>query len=396
MNKKKYQIIIFVYQNLTKYLYKKFAIQYLEKNGEKIKFLNILKLVNKKVYYEYKNEKKLKSRIFKNIESYSELFNEIKQGKSRILFFNAAGNNNFAMLIINIYLKIKQAYGFKIISGGTLIEEKKLKVHEQLKKLRYFKFNSVLNFFKRKFVLFLNSFFQPKLKFQIVGSPKIFDPLCKISIKSHSYEYLGFLEKKKHNKKENYFLFIDQARDHTFDHKINFGKNVFINKENYYKSLSQLFSIIEKTHKTKVVIASHHRRLGKFPYLNKRKIIKNKTLELILKARGVITHDSLATRYAIFANKPIIFIFNNDLKNSRPEKTKTIKGISKILGSICLNLDLPKKKITKIIFSSKNLKIDKKKYENYIKRYLVFPDKIQKLNPYILLTKKYNQYVEQN
>ena len=66
MNKKKYQIIIFVYQNLTKYLYKKFAIQYLEKNGEKIKFLNILKLVNKKVYYEYKNEKKLKSRIFKN------------------------------------------------------------------------------------------------------------------------------------------------------------------------------------------------------------------------------------------------------------------------------------------------------------------------------------------
>ena len=51
-----------------------------------------------------------------------------------------------------------------------------------------------------------------------------------------------------------------------------------------------------------------------FPYLKKRKIIKNKTLELILKARGVITHDSLATRYAIFANKPIIFIFNNDLK----------------------------------------------------------------------------------
>ena len=191
-------------------------------------------------------------------------------------------------------------------------------------------------------------------------------------------------------------MFIDQARDHTFDHKINFGKNFFINKENYYKSLSQLFSIIEKTHKTKVVIASHHRRLGMFPYLNKRKIIKNKTLELILKARGVITHDSLATRYAIFANKPIIFIFKNDLKNSRPEKTKTIKGISKLLGSICLNLDLPKKKITKIIFSSKNLKIDKKKYENYIKRYLVFPDKIQKLNPYILLTKKYNQYVERN
>ncbi|MCU7694602.1 hypothetical protein ACFSPU_08065 [Haoranjiania flava] len=111
----------------------------------------------------------------------------------------------------------------------------------------------------------------------------------------------------------------------------------------YYEALNALFGKIEKHTGLPVVIASH----PKANYNNEfgaRQCIKHKTAELVIHSSSVLTHGSLSISFALFAKKPITFIYSERLFNVNYFLREFLNGVnnaSERLGAEKINMDDP-------------------------------------------------------
>ena len=230
----------------------------------------------------------------------------------------------------------------------------------------------------------INYLFSPKL-FKVISTSPIFDKYYKNLnfdyIKSNSFEYLEYCKYDNQKKNENYFVFLDQEQEFNFDHKINYGFKPYININNYFENLNCFFDFFEKKFKTQIIIAASPRREKKFVNKSNRKVYKNLTPKLVSRCRGVITHDSISISYAILNKKPLIFLYNNDMKK-KLIKIKGIQALSNYLDAIIINLD---KKNFDLQF--KNFReginfVNRAKYNNFIKSKLIHINHNKKIYPY--------------
>lgn len=160
-----------------------------------------------------------------------------------------------------------------------------------------------------------------------------------------------------------YVVFLDQYIPYHNDNVLNGQK--MVNPEEYYQSLNRCFSLIEKQYRIPVVIAAHP-AAAKYKEINPfegRKIIFNKTAELVKYSDLVLAHFTTAINYVVLNEKRMILITSNAIKEVRPSVEYQINNIASILGAPCINQDEVTQK--DIILEQVNLQ----KYEDYKYRY---------------------------
>lgn len=353
----KIKIILIVDQPITKWLIERFGINYYEKNKINYECWNLTSFKNKKLYSIYQDYIKSENIIY--FDSYKNILNRINNLEDNIYYINYNIKKYFIFdLIIQRILRFKKY--------------KKLYVTNTLYPYKKYKFN-ILDIIKFQFYI--------KLLYKIIN--KIYDSISvgsdyfficnqdKINSLSNYFsinclvynDYLKYLNKKKNLKTENYYVFIDQMYVDHPDWIIS-KKNFKIDPDEYYKKINLFFDKIKAKFNANIVIALHPRRYAKIKELINYKQISNKTLDLISNCNGVLTHDSTSIQYAVLFKKPIYFIVNKNILNSK--RLVNIKYISSLLDRIIINIE-NENNINKL---KEHKAINKKLYLNFENTYI--------------------------
>ncbi|MDC3038895.1 hypothetical protein OA094_01570 [Candidatus Pelagibacter sp.] len=180
---------------------------------------------------------------------------------------------------------------------------------------------------------------------------------------TNSFDFNEYLSKKKINKKKKYYTYIDQNFINHPDFYIK-KRKPFVS-ENFYKALEIFFCKIEKKYKTKVIVCPHPKtNLKNFSFINKKRISKYKTFETIKDCSHVFAHYSTAISYPVLLKKSITFLTAAELKKKR--QGYQTKIMAELLKSDLIDID--SKKVIKL-----NFKINKIKYNKFVKNYLCHP-----------------------
>jgi hypothetical protein len=366
----------------SKTLFKNFDVEFID-----ISYL----LLPKKIfdYYE-KNSYGNKINNYHNIKTFSQFKNKISN--SDIIFdFNQISLKNTNILFKEQLFKMnKKICLFSDSSIPNFTNHRLLfkiiflynffnlifKFNYEIQK--YFYKNLLLDYFKLFFSYFFkinkknisnlnidctvitNDLIEKKYKSHFLHSKFIY---------SHSKDYENFFfNKTKSIQKKKYALFLDE---NIFFHPDNIQWNEYYRKNLfdyyrpiYFRILNNFFDQLEEKLGSEVIIAGHPKGpadsiSGNF--YNKRKIIKNKTQELVCGSRLVLTHSSMSVSYAMFAKKPIAFL-NSPILLPLGIFTRVL---SFALESSAPSILLEDKKIN----FNNLLNNDKIKYQEFIKKY---------------------------
>ena len=163
---------------------------------------------------------------------------------------------------------------------------------------------------------------------------------------------------------ERYCVFLDAFLPYHPDFDLLKMKKV--DATSYYNSLNNFFDYVEASCNIKVVVAAHPRsNYEESDAYKGRTILKFKTAELIKGSEFVLAHASTSISFAVVFKKPVVFIYNNDIKETYPYTMyPLVLHFAEVLKSICINID----ENTRLNFKVSN--VDENSYNNYKYNYL--------------------------
>ena len=365
-------LIVTTTNPLNKYYYERYISGIKKNNGWQVKFWNLLRIQNKKVYDEFNRKgnriiKDKKNIIFKDYFSLKKEFDKLPK-----TFFYI--NDSVKLYKATIIDRMLQIYGGKKIdlevSGGLPPKiSTKVKFHFLLKngltftvkKIFKFLFKLIDNFIKFKIIL-------PKAKIYFVPNKFWYQSIAKREGKSkirkiHDYAYEVFNKFAKQKRRKKFIVFLDTQMESGFENHMLFNSRPFFNKKEYWSKIENFLVFVNEQFGSEPIIAgSPGRNMFDLPIKNK--FFFDKTAELIKDSKLVIVHDSTAIHLAILFKKPILFL-TMDVFKKQLVRHNGIKQLSQATGCKMINLD--KFSYTKKNFRiSEFLKIDKKKYDKFI------------------------------
>jgi len=214
-------------------------------------------------------------------------------------------------------------------------------------------------------------------------------PFSKIIVGS-TYDYNNYLKDKKKSPEiilnTKYALYIDGARPHIQGDEFLFRNKVRINPENWYPKLNNFFDLIESELKLEVVIAGHPKteNTNLEKRFSGRRIIYNKTKDLIKNCEFILTRMSTAISFAVIYKKPIVFVISEELSQEK-FFTESQKKYLTSFSQESLFIDGSKTLILKEI---KNLKINEDKYKKFLNENLTGSEKTN----YFLINEIYKKF----
>ena len=307
------KIVFISFAVLNKNLYQALCIEYFLKFGVEVDYLDVSSLL-----FDLETGRQNGS-IIQHISTYQELEQYIIFNKNKNILYN-----------IQMHYETRFVKLFKLL--------KKHNCRQSTFEIGYLPVPNtrtrMLTYFNRPIVLskkIINKFFDfIYIKFDFINlmydikftAGMIPYDLAKktakkiVEINFVDYEKnLEYIRSKKENTNQKYFVFLDIfLHEHTDHQFLENNDTKSFNGAKYVETLNEFFLNIEKKYDTEVIIAAH----PKSNYVNKefanRKIIKNKTEELVFNADAVISHHSTSISYAVLNKKPIIFIYTEDIK----------------------------------------------------------------------------------
>ncbi len=365
---KKNSLVIFLHQNV----WDQSSLEALE--VEKFnKYSNVVAyemghFINKNLVYVFKN--KLNKKYIKKTQSFSEwkihFLGLIKNYKfKKVLIINKVKPTNIWGLLVlyelsKLKINIVEYHNSGIpefFTKKTFIEKIKIAINviyvlNSLQIRFYYLLSKFIKFYNYSYLISGNQNKQLKKKKIIYGS---------------SWDITKtFTRNKKLNINYRFAVYIESTIAHSGD-QIILGPNAArVDRKKWFKSLNKFFDKFEKKYNLKVIIAAHpkvsHKKNIKF--YNQRKVLKNKTKELVFNAKFVFFERSTAINYIIKFNKPAVMIYNKDSISTSYNK-KTHLGFSKLTG--INNLDIEKYSETDL----ENLfQVKKSKYLKYYKEFI--------------------------
>ena len=349
------KIIYIFFGVLSKNLYDALNINYFIQNDIEVELVDVTSL-----FFNYKN-----NQIFEKIiciSSYKELEEYFCNNDNSDTLYNV--QFHYETKFVKFFLLLKK-YNCKIsiFEIGYLpspnTEEKIIKYLQQPLKL----FKRIICKISDKLLIKFNlinlnydiRFVAGSIPLQIVtyNSKKI------VELNYIDYEYDRDKVSTFKNEKK-YFVFLDiylhKHQDHTFADIGNINK---FSGEKYLKNLNNFFDKIEKRFNVEVIIAAHPKSSYSQNEFKNRKIIKDDTVNLVRNSHAVISHHSTSISYAVLNKKPIIFIFDNSIKNNFKNVYMFTKIFADYLQMPFLNIDLEE---IEIIPNVCELKYDNYKY----------------------------------
>tara|TARA_Y100000816_G_scaffold54571_1_gene35264 strand:+ start:5549 stop:6745 length:1197 start_codon:yes stop_codon:yes gene_type:complete len=365
-------LIILFPQRFINYFYKSYQIGELKKKlKEKVEVHDISNIISASTNNTYKGSIYKSVKIFKEIKEWDRYLKKKMKKKKKIYILNCINLDNLKSFYIH-YLLSK--YKFTIIeanSAGTLqyIYSKTLK-QKIVNFLKYLVFHHRFFLLRTKqFMLRVTTKF---LKFNEIyvtqcgfhGRRNVHPLLSSKKTKFldfNSPDYANFFINKKKIKNKNYAVFLDAKTPAFVGDKALFGLNVNYDKKKWYYDLNNFLKKVEKQFNLRVVIIPHPSvREFKNTYYDKSFRVANgedATNKLISSCKFVLSiSPTTAVTYCILYNKPITFIYNDQMVKENSWQFKELKLYSDILSSKIINLN----EDTNIIVL--NSSVNKKKY----------------------------------
>ena len=355
-NKKmKNKLIVFLLINkITKYEFERYDAHQIGKKMD-FEFHQMTNLVYPKFLKIFMVKKK-KHKNIKIILSFAKWKKEMLKKKlfygDNIIIYNAINVTNYKSFIINYFLfknKFKTLvasnldhpiYGsskaitkFKIFCRNIFNNKKKIKYS-----IEYFFFKNLAKILKM----------QPKmfLKYGSLKSP--YESMNNVKIlKGNSLDYNMYLKTQNETfkRKYKYALFLESVLP-----VYNLG-DAFISKddpnsrgtrEEWLISLNNFFSKLEKTLNLKILICQHPKIKNKKKFseiYNGREIVNKKLAVVTKNCELIVTRDSTGVSFSVIYNKPLFFVYNNELLNLNLRFIKNQKYFAKELGLKPINMD---------------------------------------------------------
>ncbi len=378
------KIILFLYPYvISDHTYYNHELDYLDKSNDvRLLVHDLSSIIYKKKYNSAwncvnKNNKKINK--FNSFFSWFFFIYKIKD-KKNVWVYNHIISENFKSLIINLLIKL---LGFPVIiyPSAQVAEAKRKKniifffkkIKSHLFNIKFLLFHLNFNFFS-----FINRFFKYKKLFVLYAGKEKFLLKKKETkeiffTKVHALDYSNYLiSKKKYNNTKNTLVYLDTP-DPYFKGDLNLMNLKYPKNFNlWYDSLNSFFSMLKKNFDYKIIIIPHPKNKGCYnPYFCKKMINHdvNAAAKLIPKCAAVISKGSTAISYAIVNYRPIILIYSQ-WYYFRNTYMKDIYFQAKELGKKAIDID--KFNLNDI---SKNLHVNKKKYNQYKYKYLTSCDK---------------------
>ena len=132
-----------------------------------------------------------------------------------------------------------------------------------------------------------------------------------------------------------YIVFLDENR---VEHSDNKSIGVSYNKDKYYDRMNIFFDKIENLWGLKVIIAEHPSSNYDNNTFNNRKRYKYQTSNLVKNCEYVFAHWSTSISYAVMNNKPLILLYNNEMRD-KDITFFSIINYHEALGSPLYNID---------------------------------------------------------
>lgn len=115
-----------------------------------------------------------------------------------------------------------------------------------------------------------------------------------------------------------------------------------MNPEKFYGALRRFFDHIERSFNLKVVIAAHPGIQYDRSIFGNREVYEGKTCELVNDASLVISQSSMATSFAVFHEKPLVFVYTDEYALIRRMSFRILEFFAHELGARSYNIDLGK------------------------------------------------------
>lgn len=201
-------------------------------------------------------------------------------------------------------------------------------------------------------------------------------------VKINHYDYDAYLklnESSVHQTKKDYVVFIDQYQGYHPE-PVLMGRRS-LNPVNYQCGINKFLELVEDRYNVDVVIAAHPKSDYQDGVFDGRRILKYKTNELIRDCAFVLSHGSTSLSFAILYQKPIILLYNNELKDlGESSNYPLVETFSSILGAPAYNVD-EVNCVEQITVPS----VDLDKYAQYKYEYLTSPQTERKRSKDIFL-----------
>lgn len=327
--------------------YNRYEIAFLKKYSN-IEIWDISPLSSKSFHKNISSET-YSGKYFKLVKSYKQLillFIKLKKNykKNNVYLMNFVTPSSFGSLIFLILVKNSEINHIKYLNPGVPSVDTKFSrainffyLYNYILKRLYNLLSKILNIFPSH-CIYSGSFYKNKCQ-------NIYQQNKTKCVPGNSWDFSNILSKKdilnklKRDMEKNVVL-LDGAGPKFFSDDRKLFKKTFFTKEIWYPALVSFFEKIEKKTNSKVVIAGHPKTLiaTKSPLFGYRSVFYRKTLELVLNSKFVITRQSTSISYAVVFKKPIIFIYNEQLKKDEIFMN-SIKKISGELGMKPFNID---------------------------------------------------------
>jgi hypothetical protein len=380
-------LIFVVFWPTTAFEEKKWCLNFLRQQGFTVEIYDLTYLLNSKAIARHPVEGVLQNNYIIKIKNYIELDERIRQSSSTSVFIDYMVNYSDIDMktekVFRILKRHKAKYIF-ISSGALPLASESIKYKDRvyllLKKLQKASNPIKLtNFIARKIILLLtrHTGLYP-LPYKIFGgdSDMLNQYILKRSIDKshivpiHSFDYDFYLD---YMNSVNYMVpeydqtcvYLDEAITHHPDDVLNNIKP--IDEISYYASMNRLFEKIETETNLRVIIAAHPR--SKYEKINNvfkgRKIIENKTIELVAKSSMTVTHASTSISFPILLNKPILFTKTSGMNVTG--YSKLVDTMAASLGKEAIDID---DSISFDNLSFRQTDINANKYDEYTYKYI--------------------------
>ena len=328
------------------------------------------------------------NRVLK-INSYADFIKVFKKNinnSQNVTILNEVPWYNLSCFIFNLVIlscikniKVKM---FDTFNGGVPFH---LNNSITNKKRDFFKikFKKIINLFISKSLFFLSKFINKKITHRLVAGEKWnylaikTHPLNAQIVLGHSNDFSDYLIKNEQCINTVSYpkaVLLDSAGPAFISDAFFEKLKIYRTVENWYPSLVNFFNHIESKFGLTVEIAAHYKSKHEpySQYFGGNRLVKyNDTYNMVKESKFVITLNSTAVSYAVILNKPILFIYSNELL----QETNTmnyINDLSNYLGTKPINLNNLPSNISEYLI------IDKEKYSRYIREILTSNDS---LNP---------------
>lgn len=161
---------------------------------------------------------------------------------------------------------------------------------------------------------------------------------------------------------DEYIVYLDEYLPHHSDFDLIGIDNQEIANQ-YYNKMNKFLDMLSDKYEKEVVICAHPRsEYDKHKVWKNKRIVLFQTYEYTKKALMCITHASTSTNFAVILDKPINFVYFQEISFYKKETYNAANS----LGKDIIDIDLPKDELVKIDF----LYRDEKKYKEYIHDYI--------------------------